>query len=205
MPLLPNMLIFKSFSALQGGEGFRMRWVVETTRRRPRVPTSPRPSPPPGRRGRWSLRHLEQPRRTHAAADAHGDDDALGAAALAFDECVTRHARAAHPIGMADRDGAAIDIVFRGIDAEPVAAIERLHGEGLVQLPEIDVVDLEAMPLEQLGHGEDRADAHLVGLAAGDDHAAIDPQRLEPALLRELSIHEHAGGRTVRELARIPR
>ncbi len=32
------------------------------------------------------LQHLEQARRAHAAADAHGDDDMLRAAALAFDQ-----------------------------------------------------------------------------------------------------------------------
>src|SRR6185437_6030366 len=98
----------------------------------------------------------------------------LGAAALALDERVSREACAAHTVGVTDRDGAAIDIVLGGIDAEAVAAVERLDGEGLVELPEVDVVDLEAVLLQELRHGEDRADPHLVGLAAGDRHAAID-------------------------------
>ena len=36
---------------------------------------------------------------------------------------------------------------------------------------------------QQLGHGEHRADAHLVGLAAGHREAAEDAQRLQAALL----------------------
>ena len=75
-----------------------------------------------------------------------------------------------------------------------------LHGEGLVQLPKADVVDLEAMRLEQLRHGEDRADAHLVGIAAGDRDAAIDAERLEIALARELGLHQHAGAGAVGQL-----
>ena len=46
--------------------------------------------------------HFEQPRRAHAAADAHRDHDELRAAALAFDERVADEARAAHAVGMAD-------------------------------------------------------------------------------------------------------
>jgi hypothetical protein len=40
---------------------------------------------------------------------------------------------------MAQSDGPAVDIEPVGGDAQPVAAIEQLDGEGLVQLPEIDV------------------------------------------------------------------
>ena len=53
-----------------------------------------------------------KPGGAHAAADAHRDDDVLDAAALAFDERVADEPRARHAVGMADRDGAAVDIVF---------------------------------------------------------------------------------------------
>src|SRR3954451_9762180 len=52
------------------------------------------------------LRNLKQPSRPHAAADAHGDDDAFGAAALAFDERVSGEALTGHAVRMADRDRA---------------------------------------------------------------------------------------------------
>src|SRR5262249_50725445 len=147
----------------------------------------------------------EQPRRTHAAPDAHGDHGVAGLAALALDEGVADQTRAAHAVGVADGDGAAVDVVLLGVDAEPVAAVEALHGKGLVELPEVDVGDLEAVALQQLWHREDRADSHLVGLAARHHHTAVDAERIEAALLRELRIHHHAGGRAIRELARIPR
>src|SRR5438477_9109260 len=76
---------------------------------------------------------------THAAADAHRDDAALGLAATALDQNVAGHARPAHAVRMADRDGAAVDIESLLRDAEPVAAIKRLAREGLVQFPDIDV------------------------------------------------------------------
>ena len=80
-----------------------------------------------------------------------------------------------------------------------------LHGERLVELPEIDVLDLEARPLEELGHGEHRSDAHFVGLAAGDGEAPEYPQRLEAASAASAALITHAGARAVGELARVAR
>src|ERR1700744_660173 len=102
--------------------------------------------------------NLEQSRAALAAADAHGHDAPLGLAPMAFLEDVAGETRAGHAEGMADRDRAAIDVVLFGIDAELVARIEALARERLVQLPDIDVVDLQALALQQLRHGIDRAD-----------------------------------------------
>ena len=85
--------------------------------------------------------------------------------------------RARHAVRMADGDRAAVDVEAIVRNAERVAAVDHLHGERLVQLPEVDVVDLDARPLEQLRHREHRADAHLVGLAAGDGEAAEHAER----------------------------
>src|SRR6202012_2229670 len=102
---------------------------------------------------------------TLAAADAHGHHAPLGLAAMAFLQDMASEARAGHAEGMADRDRAAVDVVLLRIDAEPVARIKTLAGEGLVELPDVDIVDLQPMALEQLRHGEHRSDTHLVGLA----------------------------------------
>src|SRR6478672_5291310 len=110
---------------------------------------------------------LEQAGAALAAADAHGHDAPLGLAARTFLEDVASETRAGHAEGMADRDRAAVDVVLGGIDAELVARVEALAGKGLVELPNIDVVDLQAGALQQLRDREHRADAHLVGLAAG--------------------------------------
>src|SRR5271168_3835707 len=145
-------------------------------------------------------RDLEQSRGAHAAADAHRDDDVFHAAALPLYQGVADEPRAAHPVGMADRDRAAVDVELFIVDAEPVAAIDHLYGESLVQFPEADVVDAEAMRLQQFGYGEHRADAHFVGLAACDRDAAIDPERREIALFREPRLHQYAGAGAVRQL-----
>src|SRR5882762_9453690 len=92
---------------------------------------------------------LEQRRGALAAADAHGDDDVAHAASLAFDQRVAGEPRAAHAIGMADGDGAAVDVEALHRDAESIAAIDDLDGEGLVELPEADIVDLEPVAQQQ--------------------------------------------------------
>src|SRR5689334_722657 len=145
------------------------------------------PSPPASvhqakRRAAGRSSHdLEQPRRAHATADAHRDHDVLGAAALALDQRVPGETRARGAVGMADRDRAAVHVEALVRNAEAVAAVDHLHGEGLVQLPEPDILDLEPGALEELGHGEHRSDSHLVGLAARDREAAEDAERLELA------------------------
>ena len=67
--------------------------------------------------------------------------DLLRAAALALDQRVAGQALAADAVGMADGDRAAVDVEPVHRDAERVGAIEHLHRERLVQLPQVDVVD----------------------------------------------------------------
>ena len=57
--------------------------------------------------------------------------------------------------------------------------------------------------LEQLRHGEHRADAHLVGLAAGDGVAAEDEQRREAERLCAVARHHQRGRRAVGQLRRV--
>src|SRR3954447_8826119 len=146
---------------------------------------------------------LEQACAALAAADAHRDDAPLGLAPAAFLQDVAGETRAGHAEGMADRDRTAVDVVLLGIDAELVARIEALAGEGFIELPEIDVVDLQAMALQEFRHGVDRADAHLVRLAAGRRPRNETAERVEAALLGVLGFHQHDRRRTVRELAGI--
>src|SRR3954451_9669861 len=91
-----------------------------------------------------ALDDFKQPRRPHAAADAHRHHHQLRAAALAFDERVADQARTRHAVGMADRDGAAVHVEPLIRDTELVAAVDHLYRERLVQLPEIDVRHLLA-------------------------------------------------------------
>src|SRR5260221_11491027 len=149
------------------------------------------------------LEYFEQAGRPHPAADAHRHDDELRAAALAFDQGMACKPRARHAVRVADGDRAAVDVEAVGGNAKLVAAVDHLHGEGLVQFPQADVLDLLAGLREALRHRERRADAHLVGLAAGGREAAEDPQRLRAALGDRLVAHHHASRCAIGELARV--
>ena len=46
-----------------------------------------------------------------------------------------------------DGDGAAVDIDLSGVDLEGVDVVERDDGEGLVDLPQVDVVYRQPVPL----------------------------------------------------------
>src|SRR5690606_31843437 len=83
---------------------------------------------------------LAPPGPAHAAADPHGDHRVSDAAPLALDQRMAGKARPAHAVGMAERDGPTVDVEPGRVDAEPVAAVDHLHGEGLVELPQADVV-----------------------------------------------------------------
>src|SRR6516225_2779496 len=93
---------------------------------------------------------LEEARGAHAAGNAHGHDGIAHAAPPALEERVTDEAGAAHAVGVADGNRAAIDIEALVVDAETVAAVEGLHGERLVQLPQTDVIDLQRVAGEEL-------------------------------------------------------
>ena len=62
-----------------------------------------------------------------------------------------------------------------------------------------------AQALQQLRHRVDRADAHLVGLAARDRRAAVDADRLDAERVRAARGHEQRRRRAVGELARVAR
>src|SRR5690606_4845128 len=90
-----------------------------------------------------SSEHFEDAGRAHATADAHGHAHAPGAAAFALDERVAGQALARHAVGVAYSDGAAVDVQAVGRNAQLVSAVDHLHREGLVELPQVDVLDLQ--------------------------------------------------------------
>src|SRR5437879_4530325 len=71
------------------------------------------------------LNHLEQPCGPHSAADAHRHHDVFRAPAPAFYERVTRKPRAGGPVGMAHRDGYAVDVQPAVGDAQTIGAIDQ--------------------------------------------------------------------------------
>ena len=54
--------------------------------------------------------HLEQPGGPHATADAHADDNVLYAPAPAFEQRMADQPCPGHAEGVADGDGAAVDV-----------------------------------------------------------------------------------------------
>ena len=105
---------------------------------------------------------------------------------------------------MANGNGAAVDVVLRRVDAEVIAAVETLAGEGFVELPQVDVVDAQARALEEAGDGEHGANTHFVRLAARDGEAAEDTDGLEAQLSGALCGHEQGHGRPVGQLGGVP-
>src|SRR6185437_12231723 len=104
---------------------------------------------------------------------------------------------------MSDRDSSAIDVQSIIGNAEPVAAVDDLHREGLVQLPQTDVLHLDAGALQQARNREYRTDSHLFRLATGYSEAAENPQRLDVTFFGKLRIHHHTGTRAVGELTSV--
>src|SRR5947208_1242616 len=163
-----------------------------------------------GARKTWSVPdfmsgYFEHPGGAHAAANAHRHHHVLRTAAFALDERMAGEARAAHAVGMAERDRPAVDIQLVIGDADALAAVEHLDGERFVQLPEIDVLHFPAGLLEELRHREYRADAHFLRVAARGGEAAENTERAQAAPRRFLAAHDHRGGCAVGELARVAR
>src|SRR5437667_12134155 len=146
------------------------------------------------------VRRLDQPGRPHAAADAHGDDAPALLPPAQLVEQRPGHARAGHAVGVADRDRAAVRVELLGVDAEAVPAVDDLRGEGLVQLDDVDVLELEPRLLEPLRHRDGRPDPHLVGLAGREHAAAEEAERPHAERLRTLGRHDERRRGAVREL-----
>ena len=104
---------------------------------------------------------------------------------------------------MADRDRPAIHIEPIVRNAELVAAVEHLHGEGLVKLPQADILDRQIEAFQQLGDREYRADAHLIGFRTRHRHTDISAHGCEPPRLGDFRFHQHTRSGTVGKLARI--
>src|SRR6185436_3382763 len=153
----------------------------------------------------YGLDHLEEPGGAHAAADAHRHHYELDTAALAFDQRMPDQAAAGHTIGMSHCDRTPVDVEAFVRNAQLVTAIDYLHCESLVQLPQPDVCDFLAGLLEQLRNGEHGPDAHLVGFAAGNGKAPIDAHRFESLAGSHLVAHQHLRRSTIGKLAGVAR
>jgi phosphohistidine phosphatase SixA len=89
---------------------------------------------------------------TAAATERHGGDPAT--ATTQFGQGAERDARAGHAHRVTQRDGATVDVHLLLADAEVVAGGETDRGEGLVDLEDVDVANLDVGLLRRL---EDRS------------------------------------------------
>ena len=106
-------------------------------------------------------------------------------------------AGAGHAERVADGDGAAVDVELVPRDAEVLGRRDDLGGERLVDLDEVDVVDGHAGAGEGLAAGLDRAEAHDLGVQAGDARGD-DPGERREAELGGLGVaHDHHRGGAV--------
>src|SRR5581483_5511082 len=85
-----------------------------------------------------------------ADADAHRRDAVAAAAPLHLVEQRRHNARAAAAERVAERDRAAVDVDTAHIEVQLADIVQRLRGERLVDLEEIDVFDFEPGALERL-------------------------------------------------------
>src|SRR4051812_30115286 len=89
--------------------------------------------------GGFPGRSLEQACCAHAAADAHGDDGEAAAAAAELVEGSGGELGARAAEGVAQGDGAAVDVELFVGDFERALHVDRLARKGLVELDDIDV------------------------------------------------------------------
>src|SRR5215831_10112963 len=110
----------------------------------------------------WEVGVLDEQRDALAAADAGRGDAVAQPRALELARERERESHAGRTQGMADGDGAAVDVELDLVDAELARARHHLRAERFVDFEAIDIRKLEAGALE---HGLDRrhrADAHDV-------------------------------------------
>src|SRR5947208_3566330 len=138
---------------------------------------------------------------THAAADAQRGETLPGIAALHLEQQRIEHARARGADGVADGDGAAVDVDLVGIPAEPLVDGAGLRREGLVGLDQVEVLDGPAGLLQRLLGGGDRPRAHDRGVDAGVRPRDDAGERGDAPLLRLLQRHEHDRRRAVVDAA----
>src|SRR5690606_8798179 len=108
-----------------------------------------------------------------------------------------------HAEGVADGDGAAVDVQLLQRDAEVAVGGDHLGGERLVDLDQVDVVDGETGAAQRLLRRLDRAEAHDLGGEAGDT-GGDDPGQRGQAELAGLGVaHDDQRGGAVVERAAV--
>src|SRR5690606_11362939 len=113
-----------------------------------------------------ALSYFKQASSTHAASNTHRNDYIFYTAALTLDQGVANKARTGHTKGVTNGDTAAVHVQLGWVDFQLLLAINGLAGKGFVDFEQADIVDFQTRTIQQLGNGENRANAHFIRAAA---------------------------------------
>src|SRR6185437_2178024 len=155
---------------------------------------------------RASVHALDDDRRSHAAAGAHGHKAALLALPLQFVDHRTDQHRARRADRVAERDRAAVDVDLLAV--EPEVANDLLHddSERLVDLEEVDVLQPEAGLRQDLADRRARRVQHqgraVAHVAHGDD-ARPRLQAVAPGVVGRGQQHRPRSVDHARRVARV--
>src|SRR5207237_6305384 len=128
---------------------------------------------------------LPDQRRAHAHPDAERGQSVAHVRPLP--EAVGKlsqepDARCRERVPARDRAAVGVQPLVPRVDAEPVAPGEHLHGEGLVQLEQADLVERQSGEPERLASGGNGAQPHHLGLDAREGVRDQAPPQLEAQL-----------------------
>src|SRR3954469_23949042 len=133
--------------------------------------------PPPG-----SAQALQDQRHALAPADAHGDQAGGLVVPVQGVEHRVLQPGTGHPEGVADRDGAAVDVQPVEVDPEVLVRRHDLGRERLVDLHQVDVADRHARVGECAAGRLDRPEAHDLGRECTHARGHDPGERSDPEL-----------------------
>src|SRR5438093_910340 len=149
---------------------------------------------------------LPQERGAHAHPDAKSRQPVAGTRALAHRVRELRdqpHARGRKRVAAGDRASVWVQPPIVRRDSHALTPRQYLHGERLVELEGIDLVDAQPGLLERLSRRRHRPDAHQLRLDTGEGERDEPELRLEPELLGRALGGEQGDGRPVGETRRV--
>ena len=100
--------------------------------------------------------------------------------------------RASHPKRVSNRDRPSVDVHLGVVDAQHVSASERHDRKGLIQLPQVDVIDPQPVALKQARHRHRRPYPHLFWGAAAHREPFECAERCQAPTLGLSLLHQHA-------------
>src|SRR6266478_3820152 len=136
---------------------------------------------------------FDRQRHAHTAAHAEGGQAAARFALQHFVEQRDRDARSSAADGMAECDGATVDVELLAIEMQLAIARQYLGGEGFIQFDQIEVAELDAVFLFHFADGRHWPYAHEARIHADRSHGENSRPRFQIILLNEfLASHDHS-------------